>query len=356
MTDVHNARPLGALGEGAVGETGTFGAVGTVRSLGWTGAVGEAGALDRAGVLGEASAVTTNGAVGVPSRLVLGSSEHQELFCRLFVETHVSYDVESIAWPTLSSADRQFLGDLPIWDEAVNTEHETAVLVRAMADYEPDPMLAEAIGLQAYEEERHSALVTALTDHYGIDVRRRPTPRVANPEWAFLKSGWGECIDSFFAFGIFDVAQQTGLVPPRLLAMFDLVMREEARHILFFENWRLAQRHSAPAWDASLLALRSAVAASLVVLDRLRLAATSSRDAGGADQNFLLSGAKAIGALTPRAFVDICLGANDRRFRLYDQRLVRPRIVPGLARRLRSLLPDRSPGRGGALSRRRARV
>ena len=353
MTDVHNARPLGALGEGAVGEAGTFGAV---RPLGKAGAVGEAGALGEAGVLGEASAVSTNGSVGVPSRVVLGSSEHRELFCRLFVETHVSYDVESIAWPTLSAADRQFLGDLPIWDEAVNTEHETAVLVRAMADYEPDPMLAEAIGLQAYEEERHSALVTALTDHYGIDVRRRPTPSVANPEWAFLKSGWGECIDSFFAFGIFDVAQQIGLVPPRLLAIFDLVIREEARHILFFENWRLAQRHSAPARDASLSALRSGLAASLVVLDRLRLAATSSRSAAGADQNFLLSGAKAMGTLTPRAFVDICLRENDRRFRPYDQRLTRPRIVPGLARRLRPLLPDRSLGGGDALPRRRARA
>lgn len=349
MTDVHNARPLGALGEGAVGKAGTFGAVGAVRPVGKAGA--EAGALGEAGVLGEATVVSTNGAVGAPPRLELGSGEHRELFCRLFVETHVSYDVESIAWPTLSAADRQFLGDLPIWDEAVNTEHETAVLVRAMANHEPDPMLAEAIGLQAYEEERHSALVTALTDHYRIDVRRRPAPRVGNPEWAFLKSGWGECIDSFFAFGIFDVAQQIGLVPPRLLAIFDLVMSEEARHILFFENWRLGLRHSAPTRHAALLALRSALAASLVVLDRLRLAATSSRNAASADQNFLLSGAKAIGALTPRAFIDICLRENDRRFGPYDQRLARPRIVPGLARGLRPLLPDRSPGGGRAFPR-----
>ena len=324
MTDVDNVRPLEALGDGAVGD----------RAISW-------GAVASEGLAGE---VDAGDAFGVSPRMELGSNEHRALFCQLFVETHVAYEVAAITWPSLSANDLQFLRDLPIWDEAVNTEHETAVLVRAMANHEHDPMLAEAIGLQAYEEERHSALVTSLTEHYGIDVRRRSPPRIGNPEWAFLRSGWGECIDSFFAFGVFEVAQHIGLVPPELLAIFDLVMGEEARHILFFENWRLAQQHSAPARGASLAAVRSALAASLVVLDRLRVAASSARDASGADQNFLLSGAKAMGALTPRTFVDVCLRENERRFRPYDQRLARPRIVPGLARRVRPVLPNRSLG------------
>lgn len=88
----------------------------------------------------------------------------------------------------------------------------------------------------------------------------------------------------------------------------------------------------------------------MVVLDRFRLAATSARDAAGVDHNFLLSGARAMGALTPRTFVDVCLRENDRRFGPYDQRLARPRTIPGLARGLRPVLPDHShrPSPAGA--------
>lgn len=287
----------------------------------------------------------TSSTVVLGSGLRLGSDEHKELFCRVFVDTHLRYDVSTMAWPALTAEDQQTLSALPVWDDAVNTERETAVLVRATADHEHDPLLAEAIALQAEEEERHAALVTALIGQYDIDVPLRPLPTITHPDWAFMKSGWAESIDAFFAFGIFAVARDIQIVPPELIAIFDTVMHEEARHILFFENWRLYRRHAGTTATPSVLPAQAVAATALVFVDRLRLAFSSSRTASVGDQNFMLSGAKAFGDLTPRSFVDICLAENDRRFAPYDDRLPRPRAIPGLARRLRPVLPGRHASR-----------
>jgi hypothetical protein len=279
-----------------------------------------------------------------PAAVMLGGDEHKERFCQLFLETHVAFDIGSVEWPELDEAQHHLLAGLPIWDEAVNTEHETAVLVRRMADAELDPVLAEAIALQALEEERHASLINELTAHYGFPVRRRGPRHSGDPRRDFLKSGWGECIDSFFAFGIFAVAEELQMVPKELLAIFDRVMQEEARHILFFENWRVFLRRADTMTAAATFSVKSAAAVSAVVAERLRLAVSGARSADGSDQNFVFSGAQALGSLTPRSFVDTCLTENQRRFAPYDPMLPRPRVVPQIARAARRLLPDRPLG------------
>jgi hypothetical protein len=279
---------------------------------------------------------------GISGSLRLGSDEHRDLFCGLFIKTHVPYDVAAVEWPDLTGGEHQLLVRLPVWDEAVNTEHETALVVRAMADYEPDPVMAEAIGLQAFEEERHAALVAALVEHYGITVHPRKPAQVSDPRWAFIRSGWGESIDSFFAFGVYAMARDMAIVKPGLLAIFDTVMQEEARHIFFFENWRRFVRRGARSAPAvALVGLRDALAASFVMVDRLRLAVSSQRGDTEVDQNFLLAGASELGGMTVRRFVNTCLYENERRLAEFDDRLPRPQVVPRLARSLSRFLPDR---------------
>ena len=70
--------------------------------------------------------------------------------------------------------------------------------------------------------------------------------RIRNgPSWSPAIS---ECIDSFFAFGLFKAAADTGYFPPELVETFDPVVNEEARHILFFVNWVAWHRRTMPFW------------------------------------------------------------------------------------------------------------
>src|SRR6266581_1326131 len=98
--------------------------------------------------------------------LQIGSESHKELFCRTFVETHLPYRPEGIRWPDLDKESLARLKRLPVWNEAVKTESETAVVVQTLGKTETDPVLAEAISLQGYEEGRHAAVIASLTRHY----------------------------------------------------------------------------------------------------------------------------------------------------------------------------------------------
>src|SRR5262249_9747142 len=89
---------------------------------------------------------------------------------------------------------------------AVGSERTAAARARAMADVEPDPELREAIAMQAYEEERHAYLLDHLLTHYGIPHPDEKAQAPRDAEWGFMRMGYGECFDSFFAFGRLRVA------------------------------------------------------------------------------------------------------------------------------------------------------
>ena len=165
--------------------------------------------------------------------LIVGSDEHKRLFCRTFIDTHDDYKPADIVWPELEPESRARLLSLPIWDEAVNTERETAEKVQRMAGAEPDPLMREAIALQGFEEGRHAALLDMLTRHFGIPVAHRAAPPDdTDPTWSFIRTEYGECFDAFFAFGLFALARDSGFFPPPLVTLFDPVMQEEARHVV----------------------------------------------------------------------------------------------------------------------------
>ena len=108
----------------------------------------------------------------------------------------------------------------------------------AYAETIADPLLRQAIALDGFEEGRHKEVLSNLVEAYGIALAPEPEYlRPRDPEWALMVTGFSECIDSFFAFGLFAVAKQSGFFPPELVETFEPVMQEEARHILFFVNW-----------------------------------------------------------------------------------------------------------------------
>lgn len=257
----------------------------------------------------------------------IGSDGHRDLFCRMLLDSFDPYRPAVIAWPDLEPDARARLVGLPFWDVAVETEVIAAARMQALADATDDPLIREALALNAFEERRHHAVLGHMIAFYGIalgDAPPRPPPLEAR--WGFLRTGYGECFDSFFAFGLFALAERSGFFARPLLDVFEPIVQEEARHNLFFVNWVAYMRARAP------LALRlpftgRCLAAMLLQAGR-RVAGARRMDG----DNFTRSGTRAIGlAISPGEFLRLCLAENERRFQRYDPRLVRPRAMPAAA-------------------------
>jgi hypothetical protein len=163
-----------------------------------------------------------------------------------------------------------------------------------------------------------------------------------------MVTGFSECIDSFFAFGLFALAKRSGFFPPALVDTFEPVMQEEGRHILFFVNWVTWHKRNLAVWRRPFFLAKVSAVWVFLVWERLGLA----RSVGGAaappaapqDNNFTLTGSKAVGAidLSVCELIDLCLKENERRLSGYDARLLRPKFVPQLMRLVRLLMWRRS--------------
>lgn len=282
----------------------------------------------------------------------IGSEAHLTLLCREFIDTHDPFEPEKLPWPELDAASIQKLRDLPFWDEAIRTERRTGAKVTAYAAEESPPLLREAVALQGYEETRHAALLDTLIRRYHVDVDPGPEqPLPTNLEAAFMRTGYGECIDSFFAFGMFALARETDFLPVALLNVLEPIVQEEVRHILFLVNWVAYKRQQRPALFRPLYRLRCLASLAGAAFDRVRSAGNVARDATSgkskatsssdtdapaapvSKDGFTASGASAIASdFSVRSFVALCLRENDRRFAAYSPELLRPRTVPTLAR------------------------
>ena len=283
-----------------------------------------------------------------------GSLEHRELFCRSFIDTHVAFDPEAIEWPELEPEALGRLRALPFWSEAVSTEATTASWIRSFAGAEKDALVREALELQALEEERHASMLRGLVESYEIDVAPAPPePLPRTPSWAFLRTGYGECFDSFFAFGLFQIARRSGFFPEPLVAIFDPLLQEEARHVIFFVNW--AAWHGARLGRAGRLGHRALCALALAqqAWGRVQMARGIERP------HFTVTGHEAIDSdVSLGELLGLCLAENERRSSFYDARLLRPRVVPALARAAKwvvslgeSWVESEAPARGASAPR-----
>jgi hypothetical protein len=261
------------------------------------------------------------------------------------LDTFDPYKPAVIDWPKLDSETQDRLVKLPIWDIAVQTEGKARLNVASYAAVTLDPLLRKAIELNAFEEGRHKHVLSNLVAAYGIQLA--PEPQYAaqgNPEWAFMVTGYSECIDSFFAFGLFESAKRSGFFPETLVDTFEPVIQEEARHILFFVNWAAWHRRTMPLWRRPFFELKVLAVWLFLIWERIGIARRV--ESGTQDNNFTVTGAKSVGDdIDVAELIDICLAENERRLSLYDGRLLRPFAVPALARLARRFMRPTSKRR-----------
>jgi hypothetical protein len=179
---------------------------------------------------------------------------------------------------------------------------------------------------------------------YGI--RLAPEPVYNAPrrrEWAFTVTGFSECVDSFFAFGLFALARRSRFFPP-----------EEARHILFFVNRAAWHWRNLAWWRRPFFWGKVTLVWAFLIGERIGLArgAGTTRDGKPQDNSFTLTGSKAVADfdLSLSALLDLCLAENARRMARYDARLLPPQMIPRLARLVRLVLRagGRRTGAGAA--------
>src|SRR5215472_10872862 len=265
--------------------------------------------------------------------IMLGSEAHKQAFCRMLLDTHNPYRPSIIDWPALDPAARDRLVSLPIWDIAMQTEGNATLRVLSYASTVADPLLREAIEVDGFEETRHKQVLSNLVAAYGIPLAPEPDylpPK--DPEWAFLLAGFCECVDTFFAFGLFALAKRSGFFPLELVDTFEPVVQEEGRHILFFVNWVAWRRRNLPAWRRILFASKIVSVWAFLVWERIGFArgldghGETRPESAVQDNNFVFTGSRAIGSgnVSTAAVIDICLSEHERRFAGYDPRLLRP--------------------------------
>jgi hypothetical protein len=256
----------------------------------------------------------------------IGSPEHRVLFCRTFIDTHVPFEPEQLPWPTLDHTTLDRLRSLPFWSYARTIEQRAGRMVTSYAKTLDDPLIREAVALQGYEETRHGRLIEHMLERYGISAPHLdiPDPRAIRDDW--LTFGFGECTDSFIGFGAFALVRQQRLFPAELMAIFDRVLEEEARHITFFVNWYRYEQA---------LAKRGGFLRDLFASFRYQLRAileAASSEAARTMENF---DARSILALLedprPVTFLAAALAENRRMMAKLDARLPKPVAMPLLA-------------------------
>ncbi|HEY9642984.1 MAG TPA: ferritin-like domain-containing protein [Coleofasciculaceae cyanobacterium] len=259
----------------------------------------------------------------------LGTEAHKVLFCQSFIDSHRQYEPEQLPWPQLDDVALERLRGIPFWEAALETERQAGVMVKAFAETVDDPLIREAIALQGYEENRHARLIEYMIRHYEIQITEPPPVALpSNLKSEFLGFGYGECLDSFLAFGLFDIARQSGFFPEALFTIFSSLLDEEARHITFLVNWVAYSEVQQGRGNRVLRGVNSLWQYSRAL--RHLLGIVSNPDNGG--EGFTATGAKTfMDDLTLEIFLSSSIQANQRRMASVDERLLQPKLLPTLA-------------------------
>lgn len=272
----------------------------------------------------------------VPGKIRVGTDNHFKMLTQLLKATYNPYKPSVLKWPELDAETLARITSLPIWDIAVQTEIKASMRIENYAKTVPDAALRAALQHMAGEESRHRDVLSRLVAAYDIPMQPEETYQLPkDAEWGFMVTGYSECIDSFFAYGLFEMARRSGFFPADLVETFEPVVQEEGRHILFFTNWVAWHKANMPLWRRPYFAVKTLAVWAFLIWERIGIA-RSVDGLEGADANFTMNGSKALSdEMDPAVLIDICLEEDKKRMAGYDRRLLRPTTMPRLARMAR---------------------
>ncbi len=285
--------------------------------------------LGRKNATGWKPVTSTN--TNTPRPIEIGSDAHRELFCQEFIDSYTDYDPATLPWPELSDADLEKLRSVPFWQEVLHTERRAGMIVQAFAKTIGEPIVRNAVDLQGREEARHADLLREMVRRYHITVTELPLePITGDVELAFKDFGFGECLDSFLGFGAFKLARQSAFLPESMFSIFETLMYEETRHIVFFINWmawHAVRQGQGAAWRRALTSLRFYYRALRRMLGVVRRGqeVNDGRDFSATQANVFLQD------FTFRRFLAYCYSENSRRMAHFNASLLRPSFMPALA-------------------------
>jgi hypothetical protein len=261
----------------------------------------------------------------------IGTDEHKQRFCEKFIASHDPYDPEALPWPELDDEALERLRAIPFWPEVLHTERRAGAIVEAYGATIGDPLVRSAVMLQGFEEARHARLLRLMIRRYGIAAEEGPLETL-NPDLyrAFADFGYGECLDAFLGFGVFKIARRASYLPEPMFAIFETLMHEENRHIVFFVNWMAwdqARRGRGVAWLRSAVALRYYLRAIGRLLGTVRRgqAANGGTDFSATQASVFIDG------FSLHDLVEECCAEHARRMRAFDPDLLQPQFLPRLA-------------------------
>ena len=153
--------------------------------------------------------------------------------------------------------------------------------------------------------------------------------------------GYEECIDAFFGFGIFGLARAIQLFIPELTNVFEIVLREEARHVTFFVNWIGYERIRRGRGASPFVALSTGLGYLRAVKRIVTTFAPGAKDAPKLDGvGFGAEGVFAIvDGITWRDFLRSCVAENEKYMADMPAGLATPTVLPGIAKLVLALPP-----------------
>ncbi len=256
-----------------------------------------------------------------------GSPQHKQLFCRTFIETHERYEPADLPWPVLDEVHLARLRAIPFWGTARAVETRAGSMVDAFAGTLEDPLIREAMQVQAAEEARHARLMQHLIERYAIPAKDVVVEHRGNSRDEFVIFGYEECVDSFLGFGLFALARTTEYFSNDFLAIFDRLLYEEARHVTFFVNW-IRYEEVREGRDGLLVRSKAMVGNYGRALGRMIDSFAGDVRATG----FAATGANSIVAdVSPKSFLEAAIAENRRYMHRLDPLLIKPAFLPTLA-------------------------